>query len=357
MSDPLLIEEAKTACRAFGFEPVDACHLGFQVLKLSATNKQGQTEELVLKFSLQENPWHAFQERTLSLLEKEGFKTLPRFISLPEGETQCFSQGKYWTCQRYFYCAKKYDFFDFACKPAHCFLAGQSLASLHHYGRRLLDREDLKLTGPGCKDVFRAFPDSLARSISKVKSRLEQAESFQENGNQKSDESKKRNWLAKLAELPETQLQKKAEFLCRELLLLEKESSPTVNHGDFHPANLLFDDQSVVCVLDWDYALLGSGTYDLCYGLLLFTLELPQPGKKLTEIYNQARAEAFLEGYARAGISTKSKSRLSIYSDFTQLLVFNWAVNEVLADESPYTVHARFPDLLSILLALTKSNL
>ncbi|WP_458207467.1 phosphotransferase family protein [Haladaptatus sp. NG-SE-30] len=41
-------------------------------------------------------------------------------------------------------------------------------------------------------------------------------------------------------------------------------SGPEFVHGDYQPANLLFEDESVAAVLDWEFCFAGAGEFDLC---------------------------------------------------------------------------------------------
>ncbi|NEU56759.1 phosphotransferase [Halorussus sp. MSC15.2] len=45
---------------------------------------------------------------------------------------------------------------------------------------------------------------------------------------------------------------------------LNNADGPDLIHGDYQPANVLFDGERVVGVLDWEFSLVGSGEFDLC---------------------------------------------------------------------------------------------
>lgn len=69
---------------------------------------------------------------------------------------------------------------------------------------------------------------------------------------------------------------------------------PTVLHNDFARANLLFNRQGVVGVLDWEYAAAGCPLVDVARSLSLFYRD--QPSQREEEI-----RRPFLEGYFAGG--------------------------------------------------------
>ncbi|MFP4248264.1 MAG: phosphotransferase [Armatimonadota bacterium] len=78
----------------------------------------------------------------------------------------------------------------------------------------------------------------------------------------------------------------------------------TVVQGDYHPANLKFDDGDVVGVFDWDWASDQPRMVDVADGLLFFCgeREAPLVGGDIWSLtasftIDQARVERFLEGY------------------------------------------------------------
>ncbi|GAA0224543.1 phosphotransferase family protein [Haladaptatus pallidirubidus] len=41
-------------------------------------------------------------------------------------------------------------------------------------------------------------------------------------------------------------------------------SEPALVHGDYQPENILFEGESVVAVVDWEFCFVGAGEFDLC---------------------------------------------------------------------------------------------
>ena len=90
------------------------------------------------------------------------------------------------------------------------------------------------------------------------------------------DELRRWAWLMERA--PE-ELTRHAPRLARELSTkLTSEMPPVVVHGDYHFGNMLFSQQRVTAVLDWEIAELGHPLLDLCCLCVVF-----QGGESATE--------------------------------------------------------------------------
>lgn len=81
-------------------------------------------------------------------------------------------------------------------------------------------------------------------------------------------EDEVRRWL-RLARSCPAWLQEPAEILAEELLAsLPAPAVPGLVHGDYHYGNLLFDDDGIVGVFDWEIACLGDSRLDFgCLGV------------------------------------------------------------------------------------------
>jgi hypothetical protein len=74
-------------------------------------------------------------------------------------------------------------------------------------------------------------------------------------------------------------------------------------HGDFQPGNVLFLQDQVVGLIDWDYAHLDSPLLEVAYGMIMFSAKFAVPGDEV-EYLDRALANAFLQGYSSGCIST-----------------------------------------------------
>lgn len=65
-------------------------------------------------------------------------------------------------------------------------------------------------------------------------------------------------------------------------------------HGDFHPGNVLFDNQKAAVLLDFEYASVGSPLVDLAYACVMFF------ASDITSGINNESAKRFLDTYSAA---------------------------------------------------------
>ena len=87
---------------------------------------------------------------------------------------------------------------------------------------------------------------------------------------------------------------------------------PLMIHGDFQPGNVLFVQDQVVGVIDWDYAHLDDPLLELAYGMIMFSAKFAVPG----ETFDRALANAFLHGY----YSACKRSAWLVYRGHAELL-------------------------------------
>jgi homoserine kinase type II len=69
-------------------------------------------------------------------------------------------------------------------------------------------------------------------------------------------------------------------------------------HGDWHPGNMLFRDNKIVAVLDFDSVKIAPAVTDLANGLLQFSIvaDRPKPSD-WPDYFDQAKIDWFLTGY------------------------------------------------------------
>jgi len=107
-----------------------------------------------------------------------------------------------------------------------------------------------------------------------------------------------------------TEASRKAQAVAQELLLRYDKSSVRVNelgfaswkrqvvHGDWHPGNLLFSDQRIVAVVDFDSIRVAPPATDLANGMLQFSIVADQPDPaRWPAHFERDRMFQFLEGY------------------------------------------------------------
>lgn len=107
------------------------------------------------------------------------------------------------------------------------------------------------------------------------------------------------NWLKEIHTLYETNRPSLAEYMtsknyCTELVELLKphknETIPLVlKQGDFHPSNVLFD-QNQIYVIDWEYSSFeGTALYDLFYFLIHIYRRNLVAGKRIGSVYKNSQ--------------------------------------------------------------------
>jgi len=107
-----------------------------------------------------------------------------------------------------------------------------------------------------------------------------------------------------------TESARRRHAIAEELLLRYDKSSTRVNalgfgswkrqvvHGDWHPGNLLFSDQKIVAVVDFDSIRVAPPTTDLANGMLQFSIVADRPNPaEWPAHFDRDRILQFLEGY------------------------------------------------------------
>ena len=97
------------------------------------------------------------------------------------------------------------------------------------------------------------------------------------------------------------------------------ESPMTVVHGDFRPGNLLFDEEGLSAVLDWELAQFGDPHLDLAW----FCLRSWRGGHDDAEAGGLASRDEWLSAYADAGGRLPDAGRWRFWNLFAHL---RWAV-------------------------------
>lgn len=75
---------------------------------------------------------------------------------------------------------------------------------------------------------------------------------------------------------------------------------PAIVHGDWHPGNMIFRDDTLIAICDFDNTRLGSRDRELAQALIHASLVAPKPGQTVSQTApepSRARLEGFWSGY------------------------------------------------------------
>lgn len=320
-------------------------------------NAAGQeTEEIRLFLKRLPEPG-LFQNWLQERLKASDFTLLLDYYK-KDGQSQTKIGEHFWTCQAFCQTNVSYDFLNFDCRPQNCFLAGQALAALHFAGRDIVDdAETVEL--PNTRyllDLLAAFPRQFKNTIEifSKKDFVQMRQGAQKTSKFRGGKKAKEGLiyespaLEQLQSLPYSGLLQNADTLCSRIRKLETQAAKTINHGDYHQGNLLFADNELRAVVDWDFSCIGSAIYDLSYALFMFCLQPPVRGQLADELFCSRKTEAFLDGYTQVNSSFKEMQNLSIYSDFIHLLMLDWVLGELIKG-SQFCRHPGFSRLADAL--------
>jgi Ser/Thr protein kinase RdoA (MazF antagonist) len=106
-----------------------------------------------------------------------------------------------------------------------------------------------------------------------------------------------------------------------------------VNHGDWHPGNLIFREHQVIGVIDFDSARLEPRMSDVANGALQFAMVVGEPENPLTwpEGLDAGRIRAFMHGYDQGAAERLSED---------EVLAMPWLIIEALVAESVVPIAA-----------------
>ncbi len=345
--------EAKFVARKFGFEPSSAKLLSASArcFKVRATTDDGRTNDLFLKWT-EDIPrseiW--MQEALLA----NGFISLPQMYKTVDSQPLFELSGKYWTCQPFLVSEFEYDWLDFDCNSQHCFQAGQTLALIHTTGSKILRGQERVPSPRIVSATMQRFIDRFERTSHRLANL--KAPANVENESSSTDaplfsseriaELNLEPALEVITALPFDRLRKRARQIADQLISIEKTAQQTINHGDYHPGNILFTSSGLEAVCDWEYACIGSAIYDLSCAMFMFCFQAPLGAKSDADCFSARRTEAFLDGYMGTASVHKNMSKLNAYMEYIHLMILEWACSEILKADSHYIKNPQFPKFL-----------
>jgi len=177
------------------------------------------------------------------------------------------------------------------------------------------------------------------------------------------DDAAVRRYLDMISRDKRTGSARKAKAVAESLLIRYDKASARVNrfgfdswkrqviHGDWHPGNILFADDKVVAVVDFDAARVSSAMTDLANGMLQFSIvgDRPDPAE-WPDHFDRQRLFAFLNGY-RGVIRLSRRKRYSLIDLMIETMIAE-AVLPVAA--TGFFGHLSGLDFLQMILRKTK---
>ncbi|MCA9286679.1 MAG: phosphotransferase [Phycisphaerales bacterium] len=212
-----------------------------------------------------------FVHALLTALAEQGFP-LARLVPARQGETMVELDDR---------CYELFEFIESSGFPATAeaaLEAGRCLARLHGLSGRI----NVEPSGP-----FGSFHSAAAvdQALAQIPAAIEAVE----DGADRADLDR----TCKLLRRGYREAARRAEQVGLSSM------SAVINHGDWHPGNLLYRGSEVIAVIDFDSARSEPRIFDLANGLLQFTMLMGEPTDPTgwPEGFDGSRIEAFLRGY------------------------------------------------------------
>jgi Ser/Thr protein kinase RdoA (MazF antagonist) len=280
-------------------------------------------------------------------LRFQGFRLAPPVVPARDGAFYIECEGFCWSLFDFVDSSPAFDWKVPTWKPKHCFAAGAALAELHAHGRSVLAQYRQGDSTTSLGSVVAALPEHLQAVLATLP-----------------------NCPEIVAQNDRAWLLSKASALSTKIVSLEmhQEIAPLLVHGDYHPGNLLFRNQQIVGVLDFEYAHIESPLYDLGYAALFFCTEKePAPTEKASLLDNRCFA-ALISGYRQSALKVGLEpklvrslqsaqqvwSLLLPYLEFSCFLTIKWAMQQIATTPESDSLSlrqqlARFHRILSVL--------
>lgn len=189
------------------------------------------------------------------------------------------------------------------CNPSASHNAGMALAALHKYGKKIPNQDFLhKRT----TNMYESMPALLNTALNKLN-------------------------------IPAQTKENIANLLQNKLAMLPIEITPehTFIHGDYHPGNLLYNQDQVIAIVDFDYCRFGTVEQDLAYACWMFAAGWSMNKKELASetvptsiksLLDNSNAKSLLTGYLSAG-GTFNTERLNQECYLAAFILLSWLID------------------------------
>ncbi|MBY0358886.1 MAG: aminoglycoside phosphotransferase family protein [Candidatus Obscuribacterales bacterium] len=190
------------------------------------------------------------------------------------------------------------------CSPSASRSAGMALATLHKHGKTVPNQDFLH---ERTTSIYQALPALLSTALSKLNASTQAKEHLH------------------------SLLQNKTTLLSTEIT-----AEHTLIHGDYHPGNLIFNQDQVVAIVDFDYCRFGAVEQDLAYACWMFAAGWSMNDKKelaaetaptsIQSLLDNSNAKSLLAGYLSAG-GTFNKAALSKECYLAAFILLSWLID------------------------------
>jgi Ser/Thr protein kinase RdoA (MazF antagonist) len=269
------------------------------------------------------------EAQLMNWLKNAEFSIIPTVFRTKTGAPLTKIVGRDCLLQSYIPCQSNYLWYQPTWTESACTGAGEVLARLHQHLSTLTEKQiaDWQLSA---KLPPSALANNSELGVSSVRPYLASwlARSFQLAGENVND----------LGEKQATEVLSYKTILSNLLEEAEKtissariQSNQSIVHGDFHAANLLWNDNRIKAIIDFEHAHFEHPLYDLAYAVCMFSLNwLNQPEQGSFSI---TYAKALIASYLSVSplhIETDFRTLFPSYLKLTTTLIFCWLLNDCL---------------------------
>ncbi len=275
-------------------------------------------------------------------LPRSGFSLVPNVICTKSGALLGTIGERKCLLLQYIPCTRELNWTSAAKKDAECVEAGKVLARLHATLSGFADEfvSELGLS----KDVQ---PSSVGRNgkvgVSSIRPYLHgwlcSAFALVAGNEHKMNDQLKQSTIAK------QELALKIAENAEKSLVRADSANLLLVHGDFHTGNLIWRNETVLAVIDFENAHYEHPLYDVAYAIIMFTSNWASDDR--SEPFNMSLGRLMLENYlSEANLVTESEVEqlLPAYIQLTGVLILMWVLHDCVRSQ-------RFERQLKFLLA------
>jgi Ser/Thr protein kinase RdoA (MazF antagonist) len=230
------------------------------------------------------------EQLTLQTLQDHSFELAVPLVATKDEKPAFYCQGLYWTARRYVPVTSTFNWRFRQWDIDHCKLGGLTLARLHSIG----DGANLSAAQ---KKRLKPQVDWRQQCLERLRLIFARASEF--------GVMPGHNLTVAAAEAMVGHLQGKVEQVAEVQAMIEqwlrahgsKYAWQALIHGDFHPGNVLFAQDSVKAVIDWDFARLDDPLFDLAYARMMFCGTFREPDFSPDNLFDKTLCTAFEDSY------------------------------------------------------------